>query len=106
MNLDEVNDSIVAFHNDCLRREHVRLLPKVYLESLEGCRLERIWDILPEAYQQNEEFQKRKPCRQPWNQPWQRIHIDGPPPPVYRCVQCKKSEINKGVNDEECSVRL
>lgn len=56
--------------------------------ELESIEMKNVWNILPENFKKDEDFLKRLPCYEHYNQPWMKIHIDGPPPAKYRCSQC------------------
>lgn len=79
--------AINEYNNGRLSEEFLKLI----LTDVEGRRLERIWDILPENMKQQAEFQLRLPCYEHYNRPWMRTHIDGPPPPKYKCCEYKNN---------------
>jgi len=50
-----------------------------------GDYVERLWDKLPEYVKADSEVQQYRSCMRHYNQPWQRTHIDGPPPLIKDC---------------------
>lgn len=64
-------------------------------EHITSLQLERMWDWLPEVYRQREDIIELLPCREHYNLPNSRTHIDGPPPSRKNCRACRlnKSKI-------------
>lgn len=48
----------------------------------------RMWNWIPEKYRHDLEVMSRLPCLKHYNRSDQRTHIDGPPPPRYKCYEC------------------
>lgn len=72
-----------------LTADQLRYIPKVILLSEFGDYVEEIWDRLPEYLRTDVEVQRHRLCREHWNRPCDRDHVDGPPPPLIKdCPQC------------------
>jgi len=71
-----------------LTAEQISYIPKVILVRDFGDYVEHIWSKLPEHLQRDVEVQRHRVCREHYNRPWQRTHIDGPPPLIRNCVEC------------------
>jgi hypothetical protein len=72
-----------------LTAEQLRHLPKEILLQEFGNYVEYIWDKLPEDLRNDVEVQEYRVCLEHYNQPWQRTHIDGPPPTIKNCGECQ-----------------
>lgn len=61
---------------------------KLLLAPVQGIELQNIWTKLPPRLQEMEDIKKKLPCYEHYNLPCDRTHIDGPPPPKYKCARC------------------
>jgi hypothetical protein len=78
-----------------LTSEQLRHIPKDILLRDFGNYVEHIWDKLPEHLRNDIEVQECRLCLEHYNQPWQRTHIDGPPPSIKDCVECSSKRKTK-----------
>ncbi|KYN19119.1 hypothetical protein ALC57_08563 [Trachymyrmex cornetzi] len=60
--------------------EQLQYIPKILLLQEFENYVEILWDRLPNHLKTNPEVQRCRPCLEHYNRPWQRTHIDGPPP--------------------------
>lgn len=72
-----------------LPAEHLAFVPKIVLLRDFGDYVEQLWDKLPEHLKIDPEVRSYRACLQHYNRPWQRTHIDGPPPRVRDCSRCR-----------------
>ena len=49
-----------------------------------------VWDKLPAYIKADAEVRTYRRCREHYNQPWQRTHIDGPAPMIKDCSECQR----------------
>lgn len=72
---------------EIINSELIRYIPLYILKTrISATSLLRMWDSLTEN--QKSLLEKYLPCFEHYNRPECRTHIDGPPPPVYRCPGC------------------
>lgn len=74
-----------------LTAAELQFIPKVILLGKFARFVEFVWDKLPEHIQADPEVQGYRRCREHYNQPWQRDHIDGPAPYCKDCELCKSN---------------
>lgn len=72
-----------------LSAEELEFVPKVFLLSKFARFVDHVWDRLPEHLRADPEVRGYRRCNEHYNQPWQRDHIDGPPPYRKDCTLCK-----------------
>lgn len=70
--------------------EQLQFVPKIILLRDFGDYVEQLWDRLPEHVKLDPEVQRYRACLEHYNRPWQRTHIDGPPPLIRNCTECSK----------------
>ena len=58
--------------------------------NLTPLQLLHIWDQLPVEYRADREVAVRLPCFQHYNRSEHRTHIDGPPPAIINCTECRR----------------
>lgn len=75
--------AIIEYNRNALSGDFLKLI----LNPIDGWKLKKFWDNLPLEFQKMEELQKKLPCYEHYNLPGE-THIDGPPPPKYRCIRC------------------
>lgn len=68
------------------------------LKDVDGIRLQRIWDDLPTSLKEQYSYYIRLPCYKHYNLPGN-THIDGPPPPRYRCCHRPSTNSNEYTNN-------
>lgn len=68
--------------------ELIKSLPKHFFLDLPAIDLQRTWSKLPENLKEDKDLLERLPCFEHYNRPEDIVHIDGPPPPKYRCYVC------------------
>jgi hypothetical protein len=74
-----------------LTAEQLQFVPKLVLLRDYGKYVETLWDRLPEHLRADPEVRLYRACLEHYNRPWQRTHIDGPPPLVKDCHECSRS---------------
>lgn len=74
-----------------LGEEELRYMPKNYLLKYLKNYISVFWEKLPENLKADPEVQEHHRCLEHYNQPWQRVHIDGPAPKIKDCSECKKN---------------
>ena len=74
-----------------LTTEQLQYIPKVLLLEKFGRYVELVWNKLPEHLKTDAEVQGFRRCTEHYNQPWQRVHIDGPAPYRKDCALCSRS---------------
>lgn len=72
-----------------LTAEQLQLVPKIALLRNYADYVELLWDRLPDHLKTDPEVQSYRACHEHYNRPWQRTHIDGPPPLVRNCGVCR-----------------
>lgn len=72
-----------------LSAEELQFIPKIILLQNAAKHIDYLWDKLPEYLKKDSEIKGYRRCRKHYNQPWQRTHIDGPPPLTKDCDTCK-----------------
>ncbi|KAK4875429.1 hypothetical protein RN001_011851 [Aquatica leii] len=66
-------------------------LSKEYLKQNTGhTEIHDAWEKLPLSIRNDDEMKSYRLCTKHWNLPEQRVHIDGPPPQIRHCFECKK----------------
>ncbi|KYN10280.1 hypothetical protein ALC57_17595, partial [Trachymyrmex cornetzi] len=65
--------------------EQLQYIPKILLLQEFENYVEILWDRLPNHLKTDPEVQRCRPCLEHYNRPWQRTHIDGPPPLIKDC---------------------
>lgn len=63
-------------------------LEKWELKQLKAFELGEIWEYLDDKVKGDSEMLARLPCYEHYNRPEDQTHIDGPPPPKYKCWLC------------------
>jgi hypothetical protein len=71
-----------------LTAEQLRYVPKVILLREFGDYVERVWSKLPEHLQRDVEVSRYRVCREHYNGPSRRTHVDGSPPLIKDCDEC------------------
>lgn len=74
-----------------LSAEQLQYIPKIALLRDFGDYVELLWDKLPAHVKTDSEVRSYRACREHYNRPWHRDHIDGPPPPIRDCVECREA---------------
>ena len=69
--------------------EQLQYIPKIVLLQEFENYVVLLWDRLPEHLKTDPEVQRYRPCTEHYNRPWQRTHIDGPPPLIKNCDICR-----------------
>lgn len=72
-----------------LTAEQLQYVPKIVLLNRYHAYVEQLWDRLPEYLKADREVQSYRACLEHYNRPWQRTHIDGPPPLIRNCGECR-----------------
>jgi len=73
-----------------LTAEQLRFIPKIVLLRNFGRFVEQLWERLPEHIKTDPEVRRYRLCREHYNRPWQRTHIDGLPPQIKDCDECSR----------------
>lgn len=81
--------------------EQLQYIPKIVLLREFHDYVERLWDKLPDHLKADAEVQSCRLCLKHYNRPWQRTHIDGPPPLIRNCGEC---QLERRVSAQESSI--
>lgn len=73
-----------------LTAEQLQYIPKIVLLREFENFVESLWERLPEHLKADPEVQRCRPCLKHYNRSWQRTHIDGPPPLIKNCDECRR----------------
>ncbi|KYQ48538.1 hypothetical protein ALC60_12413 [Trachymyrmex zeteki] len=68
----------------------LQYIPKIVLLREFENFAESLWERLPEHLKAYSEVQRCRPCLKHYNRSWQRTHIDGPPPLIKNCDECRR----------------
>lgn len=92
--VDGVNEIVVTAINSYNQGKLEEQILNLILSEIEGNKLRKIWDILPEKFREMEEYQKKLPCLEHNNRSWMEMEeqYNGPPPPKYLCSGCNQSK--------------
>jgi hypothetical protein len=74
-----------------LTAEELEFVPKIVLLRNFERYVQLLWDRLPEHIKADPEVQSYRACLEHYNRPWQRTHIDGPPPLIKDCHECNRA---------------
>lgn len=74
-----------------LSAEQLQYVPKIVLLRDFGDYVERLWDKLPDHLKTDSDVRSYRACLEHYNRPWQRTHIDDPPPLVRECAGCRRA---------------
>jgi len=69
--------------------EQLQYIPKIVLLRVYG-NIEHVWDKLPEYMKTDSEVRIYRRCDEHYNQPWQRIYIDGSAPKIKDSSECQR----------------
>lgn len=75
------------------RPELIQKLPKDYFLHLSAVELHRVWNKISEQLKGDKDLLERLPCWDHYNRPEDIVHIDGPPPPKFRCYTCNSNKL-------------
>lgn len=76
-----------------LTKEDFEYIPKLILLKYWGREINYIWDRLPTHLREDSEVISYQVCREHWNTPEMRDHIDGPPPLIKDCHTCNNNAL-------------
>jgi hypothetical protein len=91
-----------------LTAEELEFVPKIVLLRNFEKYVQLLWDRLPEHIKADPEVRSYRACLEHYNRPWQRTHIDGPPPLIKDCHECnrlRQEEKNPPTTATECATR-
>lgn len=104
--VNKVFESITAYRENCLKKNHISYLPIDFIKSLSYVNLMSFWDELSPEIKNDKDFIDNLPCFKhynilSYNGKEIRDQIDGPPTKRKNCFYCKyEQEINPEIKFE------
>lgn len=71
-----------------LTKNELESISKAFLLKYYSAYINYLWDCLPEKLQRDSEIASYRTCRDHFNPPWERVHVDAPGPARRDCEKC------------------
>lgn len=75
-----------------LTKNEIESISKTFLLKYYSAYINYLWDSLPEKLQCDSEISSYRPCRDHFNPPWERVHVDASAPARRDCEKCHITE--------------